>query len=434
MRWTSCIPDGLNVRPGRVGDLVRAFARFGALPTGGVSRLCASTADGEARDHLRALLQQAGAEIAVDAVGNQFGLFRLASSHDAPCVMIGSHLDSQPRGGRIDGTLGVMAALEIGQLLLAAKQQGHGFERNFCLVNWTNEEGARFRPSLLGSGAFAGHHSDDFALACRDDAGVTLQDALSLIGYRGADARPAMPAFYIELHAEQGPRLETAGRQIGLVTGNWGAAKLELVFEGVQAHTGPTPMAERRDALLAAARAIDALRRLADQTPQMVHTSVGRMIVAPNSSNVVAARVELTAEIRSPDDDILMEAESGFQQTLDTIAENTPVVLHRPSRSLRRARAMPETMVTFLEMCSTALGQQPMRLDTVSGHDALSLIGLCQTALVFVPSIGGIAHNEAEATHDDDMDAGTSLLLEASYRLCSGIEPGFATRQRHDGE
>jgi beta-ureidopropionase / N-carbamoyl-L-amino-acid hydrolase len=433
MTWTSCIPEGFTVRPGRVGSLVREFGAFGALPMGGVSRLCASIDDGKARDRLSVLLREAGADVSVDAVGNQFGLFRLTDDQEAPWVMIGSHLDSQPRGGRVDGTLGVMAALEVGQLLLAAKQQGHEFSRNFCLVNWTNEEGARFRPSLLGSGAFAGHHSDGFALASRDDDGVTLAEALSSIGYRGTDARPPMPAFYMELHAEQGPRLETAGRQIGLVTGNWGAAKLDFVFEGEQAHTGPTPMAARRDALLAAARAIDAFRRLADRMPEMVHTSVGRIIVSPNSSNVVPDRVELTAEIRSRDDGILMEAEATIQRILDEIADVAGVVLHRPSRSLRLARSMPATMVDFLESCSAALGQRPMRLDTVSGHDALSLIGLCQTALVFVPSIGGIAHNEFEATDDVDMDAGTSLLLEAAFRLCFGQSPVISTQQNQGG-
>lgn len=418
MRWISCIPKGFSVRPSRVGDLVREFAQFGSLPAGGVSRLCASPTDGEARDRLTKFLQDAGAEVTVDAVGNQFGLFRLTDDDTLAPVMIGSHLDSQPRAGKIDGTLGVMAAVEVGQLLHAAKQQGHGFQRNFYVVNWTNEEGARFRPSLLGSGVFAGHLTEAFALACRDDDGVTLEDALSAIGYRGTDPRPPIPGFYMELHAEQGSRLEGAGLQIGLVTRNWGAAKLDLVFEGEQAHTGPTPMSKRRDALLAASRVIDGLRQLADANPDRLHTSVGRIVVSPNSSNVVPDRVELTAEIRSPDDTFLIEIEKLAQAQFDAVAQATGVTLHRQSRSLRLARTMPETMVDFLEGCSTALGQRPMRLDTVAGHDALSLIGICPTALVFVPSIGGIAHNEAEATDDADMDAGTSLLLEAAFRLC----------------
>ncbi|HBF28917.1 M20 family metallo-hydrolase [Rhizobium sp.] len=430
MRWTSCIPEGVSVQSGRVGELVREFACFGSLASGGVARLCASAADGEARDRLGVLLNAAGADVTVDAVGNQFGLFRLAEHDDAPLVMMGSHLDSQPRGGRIDGTLGVMAALEVGQLLIAAKQQGHVFQRNFCLVNWTNEEGARFRPSLLGSGVFAGHYSENFALACRDDDGVTLKEALVAIGYHGSDPCPSMPEFYIELHAEQGPRLETAGCKLGLVTGNWGAAKLDLIFEGEQAHTGPTPMTERRDALLAASRIIDALRQLADSVPDLLHTSVGRIVVSPNSSNVVADRAEFTAEIRSPDDHILKEAEARFQQHLDDVARSTRTVLRRGSQSLRPARSMPMTMVQFLEGCGRALGANPMRLDTVSGHDALSLLGLCQTALVFLPSIGGIAHNEAEATDDADMDIGTSLLLEAAFRLCGGETPSEAPQTK----
>lgn len=420
MRSKSCIPEGTHVRPGRVGDLVREFSVFGALPGGGVSRLCASAADGAARNRVSELLRQAGADIRIDAVGNQFGLFRLGGPAGAPPVMMGSHLDSQPRAGRIDGTLGVMAALEVADRLCEARQNGHSFERDFCVVNWTNEEGARFRPSLLGSGVFAGHHDRGMALAATDDEGFSLAQALASIGYRGKDTAPPIPAFYLELHAEQSARLEAAGRQIGLVTSNWGAAKLDIVFHGEQTHTGPTPMAKRRDALLAASLAIASLRALADATPERLHASVGRILVSPNSSNVVPDRVELTAEIRSPDDSFLVEMEAAAQKALQNAAASASVTLEISSRSLRLARSLPVDFVDFLDDCSQALGIPAMRLDTVAGHDALSLIGLCPTALVFVPSVDGISHNEAEATKDEDMDAGTSIMLEASFRLCGG--------------
>jgi len=432
MRSKCYTPEGIAVTPGRIAGLVTEFACFGALPGGGVSRLCASAADGDARNRLTELLRQAGAEIRIDAVGNQFGLFRLKADSTEPSGMMGSHLDSQPRGGRVDGTMGVMAALEVAERLMEAKRKGHRFQRDFCVVNWTNEEGARFRPSLMGSGVFAGHYKEETILAVRDDNGITLADALSDIGYKGIDAAPPMPAFYLELHAEQGARLERSERQIGLVTGNWGAAKFDVAFHGEQAHTGPTPMAERRDALLAASRTVVALRELADTKPHTLHTSVGRLLVSPNSSNVVPDRVDLSAEVRSPDDDILVQAEKALQKVIEEAAAISHTTVSFASRSLRLARPLPGDFVDLLEECSRAIGIPAMRLDTISGHDALSLIGLCPTALVFVPSVGGIAHNEAEFTRPDDMDAGATLMLEAAFRLCS--EADFSLHSEKRGE
>jgi N-carbamoyl-L-amino-acid hydrolase len=399
---------------------VQEFSAFGRLPRGGVSRLCASIDDGAARDRLGELLTEYGAELRVDAVGNQFGLFRLHDQGDweKPAVMMGSHLDSQPRGGRIDGTLGVLAALETGRNLIAARRSGHEFSRDFCVVNWTNEEGARFRPSLLGSGVFAGVHPHDYALNSCDDAGIRLADALEAIGYRGSDTSPPPPACYIELHAEQGPILEKSGFRLGVVTGNWGAAKLDFVFEGEQAHTGPTPMADRRDALLASARAISSVRALADRFPGRAHTSVGRILVSPNSSNVVVDRVELTAEFRSGEDALVVEMERVAHDVVRLDAESARVSVTCSSRSLREAREMPKDVVAFLATCAEALAEPMLRLRTVSGHDAVSLIGHCPTGLVFVPSVGGIAHNEAEETGSSEMDTGARLLAEAAFRLC----------------
>jgi N-carbamoyl-L-amino-acid hydrolase len=336
--------------------------------------------------------------------------------------MMGSHLDSQPRGGRIDGTLGVMAAVEIAELLMEARRGGQGFERDFCVVNWTNEEGARFRPSLMGSGVFAGHGTQAQALAACDDQGVSLADALSGIGYRGTDTPPPIPAIYLELHAEQAARLERHGVQIGLVTRNWGAVRLDLVFEGEQAHTGPTPMSDRRDALLAAARAVVALRALADSGPEGLHSSVGRLLVSPNSSNVVPDRVVLTAEVRAADDGVLGAAEEAMLRLIRDAAASANVEVGFASRSSRLGRSLPAGPVDFLEDCARAIGLAVMRLDTVAGHDALSFIGCCPTALVFVPSMNGLAHNEAERTRPEDMDAGTALMLEAAFRLCRGDE------------
>ncbi len=418
MTSRSSLPEGSPGEAGGLHVLLDRFARLGATPGGGITRLCASPADGDARDLFAALLGEAGAVVTTDGVGNQFGRFPLTGAEGAPLVMAGSHLDSQVRAGRLDGALGVAAALDVGRTLMGRKRSGALFDADFCAVNWTNEEGARFRPSLLGSGAYAGHHDAAFALSRRDDDGVSLGDALEAIGHRGRDAAPAVPACYLELHVEQGSVLEEDGATIGLVARNWGALKIEAMFEGEQAHTGPTRMSRRRDALLAAAHAITAARALADRWPGRLHTSVGRLLVEPNSPNVVPAHVALSLEVRSADDAVLAEAGRLADALLATAAAEAGVSLTVAARSERPIRPLPHAVGDLVALCAETSGHRMLRMDTVAGHDALSLLGRCPVGLIFVPSIGGIAHNEHEATHAADLDAGLDVLLAAADRLC----------------
>lgn len=423
MTSTSSPPDpGLHA-------LFDRFSECGATAGGGVHRLCGSAADGQARDVFAAAVRDLGGELRTDAVGNQFGLLALAGRSGAPLVMLGSHLDSQPRAGRFDGTLGVAAALRAGAALVRAKAAGAAYDTDLCVVNWTNEEGARFRPSLLGSGTYAGRHRPDEALAIRDDDGVTLGQALAAIGHRGTDPAPPLPACYLELHVEQGTVLEAADAAIGIVARNWGATKIEAAFTGAQAHTGPCPMPLRRDALLAAAYAIADVRAIADRWPGRVHTSVGRIRVDPNSANVVPARVELSVEIRSVDDSILAEAGALADAALRAAAERGRTDLTILARIDRPIRLLPEDVCDLVAQAAEETGHRPIRMDTVAGHDALSLLGACPTGLVFVPSRDGIAHNEAETTSAADMQSGLAVLLRAADRLCrAGGVPARATR------
>lgn len=402
----------------RFHSLFDAFAACGATQAGGVHRLSASPADGQARAVFAAAVQHAGGALSIDAVGNQYGVFSLASRDDAPLMMFGSHLDSQPSAGRFDGALGVAAALAVGEALMAAKQAGADFSADFCAVNWTNEEGARFRPSLLGSGFFAGQHDAAYALARTDDSGVSLGEALDSIGQRGSDVPPKMPACYLELHVEQGLTLEQTGARIGIVCRNWGASKFEIRFDGEQAHTGPTPMPRRRDALLAAAYLIAETRAIADRWPGTVHSSVGRLVVLPNSSNVVPSEVSLSVEIRAADDGILRQASELGADAVRGAAERTGVAVGVFERSVRPSRTMPQNVRDLVVACADALHLSQIEVDTVSGHDAISLLGICPTGLVFVPSVDGIAHNEREYTAPEDLEAGFQLLLEAATRLC----------------
>lgn len=403
----------------RLHDLLADLARFGATPGGGVTRLCASAEDGEARAYFARALLDAGAEPRTDAVGNQFGLFRLTERSDAPLVMMGSHLDSQFRGGRFDGVLGVAAGLCVGRALLAARRTGAVFDADFCVVNWTNEEGARFRPSLLGSSTFVGTLDTEFALGRHDDKGISLGEALEAVGFRGNDAPPPVPSCYLELHIEQGGRLEEAQAQIGIVTRNWGAVKLDVAFVGEQAHTGPTAMGRRRDALLAAAQAIVEIRAIADSRPGIVHTSVGRIAVEPNSSNVVASEVEISIEVRAGDDATLEEASARLDAIIAGAAERARVGTTIRSRSVRSGRMLTASVCDLVERSAADVGRESLRMATISGHDALSLLGVCPSGIVFVPSIGGISHNEAEDTSAEDIEAGFDVCLRAAERLCS---------------
>ncbi|WP_020188160.1 Zn-dependent hydrolase [Methylopila sp. 73B] len=407
--------------------LFDAVAACGATVGGGVERQSASAADGAARRVFAAALEAAGATVRTDAVGNQYGVFALADRIDAPLVMLGSHLDSQPRGGRFDGALGVVAAAAVGAALMRAKRAGARFDADYCAVNWTNEEGARFRPSLLGSGFFTGKHDADFALSRADDAGVTLGEALAAIGQRGADAPPPLPACYLELHIEQGLHLESAAADIGVVRRNWGAIKVDVRFQGEQAHTGPCPMPLRRDALLAAAYLIAEARAIADRWPGVVHTSVGRIVVAPNSANVVPSEVALSLEIRSADDAVLAEAGALGARAIAEAAERANVTV-TADRAERPIRQLPTEVCDLVAACAGALGLSCRDVDTVAGHDAISLLGLCPTGLIFVPSVGGVAHNEGEFTARADIENGLRLCLEAAWRLCqAGGSPERAT-------
>lgn len=409
--------------------LLTAFGKFGSLDSGGISRLAASDADRDARQAFAKQLQDAGAETGVDAVGNLHGRFALAGP-DAPWVICGSHLDSQQGAGELDGTYGVLAGLCAAQALMRARADGVVFTANLCVVDWCNEEGARFQPSMLGSAVYAGKVTSEFALSCTDADGLSLGDELERIGFRGTAAIPAAPRAYVELHIEQGPLLENAGVRLGVVRRNWGAVKQRLVFLGVQSHTGPTPMGERRDALLAAARVISALRQLADdlgtKTSQL-HTSVGRIKVDPNSPNTVAARVEIWVELRSADAGILERARLALQVIAEEAAQQGHVRFECASEEIRPAGETSAKVERWIEASAGRLGSGLLPLDTVSGHDALNLLDVCDVGLMFVPSIGGITHHPDERTSNADLALGLRALTDVLWSACT--EP-FASEKR----
>lgn len=393
------------------------LARFGATERGGLDRQTASEADRLARDRLCSIMRERGLEVRVDGIGNIFGLAEWTPG--AGFVLVGSHLDSQPHGGRFDGAYGVVAALEAVSSIHAAVNEGvlPVPPINMAVVNWTNEEGARFRPSLTGSSVVAGALGLEDALALTDDAGISMEQALTAIGYRGNDESPPAAAA-VEIHVEQGRVLEETGTDVAVATGNWGATKYELVFSGRQAHTGPTPMAERRDALLAASRLIVRAREWADaRDDRTLRTSVGRAVIEPNSANVVPAKVTLSLEIRSPDEGVLAAMEGPVRTTLDEIARDTGCDVSMRSVSRRKPLHFWEEGIGRAEAAAADAGYSCARLDTVAGHDVVAMMDHVPGVLLFVPSHQGIGHHEEEFTADRDMVRGCEVLSRLIWDL-----------------
>lgn len=398
-------------------DLLAAFAAYGDSGDGGVRRLTGTVEDKAARDRLALEFTARGLVPTVDRIGNQFGIARLASGTD-DAVVVGSHLDSQPTGGRFDGVYGVLAGLLAAEAVMArAAAAPERARRNLVVANWTNEEGARFQPSLTGSSVFTGALPLEQALSLADGAGDNLGAALQTIGYAG-NADPAFtPTRYVELHIEQGDRLETAGVEIGVVDGAFAARKLSLVFIGAPSHTGPTAMARRRDALRAAARAIDVLHDLLERDAPDALGSAARITVFPNSPNVVPCRVQVWFEIRHAEQsrvlalgDLLLRR---VADAVDALGVTVDVAVDE-RRAPIRLDAAGAALATAV---ARELGHSVVPVMTVAGHDAVALARRMPSTLVFVPSVGGLSHSPLEFTHPAALDTGLAVLTEILWRM-----------------
>lgn len=411
-------PSPVLIDPERLRAMMEAVSVFGGGEGGSMTRLTLSHEDGQARDWLSGWFAEHGFELSVDAIGNQFGRLDLAGPN-APVIMVGSHIDSQPNGGRFDGALGVISACEaVLAVCDTLRDNGARSACNFIVANWTNEEGARFQPSLLGSSVFTGAAELDWALARSDGDGITVGEALEAIGYAGRD-RVAVPDAFIELHIEGGPFLERQNKRFGAFTRFWGAIKYRLAFLGRQAHTGPTPMAERKDAVLAAAYVIAELRDLADRHGLDLHTSVGRLEVFPNSPNTVPGEAVLFIELRSGAPEILAEAEAALQRMIAAAAARAQVEFDVRSIDRRAAGHMNRGLVGLAERVAAARDEGILHLDTIGGHDAVSLSAVCPSVVLAVPSVDGVIHHPTELTRPQDQAFGTQLLADMLHALAA---------------
>ncbi|MDQ8702535.1 M20 family metallo-hydrolase [Streptomyces sp. LHD-70] len=396
----------------------RSLSAIGETPGGGVDRQAATVADAQSRAWFTSLLNQYGFTVEVDAIGNIFGL--LEWNPGAPYVLVGSHLDSQPLAGKFDGAYGVAAALHAGRRLAEGHDPGHRPKYNLAIVDWFNEEGSRFAPSMMGSSVFTGKMTAVDALSTRDAAGVTVADALGAIGHSGSGTGP-VPAACAEIHIEQGRSLEDSGTTIGLVHSCWAAEKFTVTVHGEQAHTGSTVIADRRDALLGASRLVVLLRQLADHYPAgALHTSVGQLTVLPNSPVVVPRRVDLTMDLRSADEDILAEAKQLLDDGIKLIEDEADVRVEVRGAHAWGVRPYPAAGVDLARECADSLGLTSRPVYTLAGHDSINMNDVVPTVMLFVPSQDGISHNEGEFTEDGDLCSGVDVLTEVVRRLCEG--------------
>ncbi len=361
-------PPNLKVDAERLWGMIEATAAFGAIPGGGLDRQALTAPDREVRDWFRATCEALGCSVAVDEMGNMFAR-RPGRRDDLPPIAVGSHLDTQPTGGRFDGVLGVLAGVEILQVLAEAD---YVTEAPLEIVNWTNEEGARFAPAMLASGVFAGVYTPDYARGRRDAAGVSFGEALEAIGYSGperAGARKLGALF--ELHIEQGPVLEAEDKSIGVVTGGQGARWYDCTFRGGTGHTGATPMRLRRNALVGAAKLVVAVDGIAaDAGPDAVG-SVGRLEVSPNSRNVIPGEVRFSVDLRHPDDGVLDAMASRFETLFAETADEL-----RLDHEMERVLTFPAVrfdpkMIACVEAGAERAGARWRHIVSGAAHDAV---------------------------------------------------------------
>lgn len=405
--------SNLKIDLARLSGRLQALGRIGALPGGGVCRLALSAEDKGGRDQLVAWMRDLGLTVRIDPLGTIVGV-RPGLVDCAP-VMTGSHIDTVRTGGLYDGALGVLAGLEV---VATLNDAGIKTERPLAVAAFTNEEGARFAPDMMGSLVYVGGMPVEEALATEGIDGATVGGALQAIGYAGTD--PAIrPAAFIELHIEQGPVLDREGLRVGAVTGVQGISWTEYTLTGISNHAGTTPMAMRRDAGYAAAAVAVAVRRVVTEMgPPQVGT-VGALTLSPNLVNVVANQAVLTVDLRNTDEALLQKAETRVRQAVAEIASAEGVSM--ASRRLARFEPVPfdPDLVARVERLARSAGLSARRMPSGAGHDAQMMARVCPAAMIFVPSKDGISHNIEEYTAPEDVEAGANLLLHLLVDLAS---------------
>jgi N-carbamoyl-L-amino-acid hydrolase len=401
--------QNLQIDGQRLWDSLMETARFGATQKGGICRLTLTDLDRQVRDWFAEKCKALGCSVTVDEVGNMFAL-RPGRRADLKPIAIGSHLDTQPTGGKFDGVLGVLGGLEV---LRTLHDLGYETSAPLMLVNWTNEEGSRFAPAMLGSGVFAGVFDRAYADSREDRKGERFGAALEAIGYRGEAKAGTVPiGAMFELHIEQGPILEAESKVIGIVQGVQGMRWYDVTLTGQEAHTGSTPMHLRRNALVGAAALVEAVDRIAKSHPPAVGT-VGLMEVKPNSRNVIPGEVFLAIDFRHPDSAVLEAMEIEVGQAIGKIGVDMKLAIDWKRIWDSPPVAFDPDCIACVREGAEKAGLPAREIISGPGHDAAYISQIAPTTMIFVPCANGISHNEAESTTLDECAAGAQVLLNA---------------------
>jgi N-carbamoyl-L-amino-acid hydrolase len=400
----------LRIDGKRLWSSLMEMAKIGATPKGGVNRLTLTDLDRQSRDLFVRWCKDAGCTVSVDRIGSMFAR-RSGVDDTLPPVMVGSHLDTQPTGGKFDGALGVMAALEVVRTLndLDVRTK-HPIE----VAMWTNEEGSRFAPAMVASGVFAGVFTLEEGLGGKDVDGKVFGEELDRIGYAGPAPVGGRPVHaFFELHIEQGPILEEEGIDIGVVTAANGQKWYEITLTGVESHAGPTPMNRRKDALLGAARIVELVNAIGREHDPAACATVGMIQAHPNSRNVIPGRVFLTVDFRHPDAEKLGSMDRKLKDGLDRIAANCGLTYEMKMVADFAPQPFDATCVDAVRRAAQRLGLSTRDITSGAGHDAVYMARVCPTAMVFTPCVGGISHNEAEDMKPEWATAGANVLIQA---------------------
>jgi N-carbamoyl-L-amino-acid hydrolase len=400
----------LRIDGRRLWDSLMEMAKIGATQKGGNCRLALTDLDKEARDLFVTWCKDAGCTIKIDKMGNVFARRDGRNNNLAP-VMTGSHLDTQPTGGRFDGVYGVLSGLEVIRTL---NDLGYETEHPIEVVVWTNEEGSRFAPAMVSSGVFAGIYDLEYGLSRVDRNGKTMGEELDRIGYSGEEEVGGRDVHaFFEVHIEQGPILEAEDKPIGIVTGGQGQRWYELNIIGVESHAGPTPMDRRKDALLGASRVVELVNKIGRDNTPLACATVGMIESYPNSRNVIPGKVFLTVDMRHPEDKILTKMDQALRDGAEEIMSNIGLECELEQIFYYAPVPFDDGCIKAVRDAAGDCGYPAREIVSGAGHDACYMAGVAPTSMIFIPCIDGISHNEVEDVKPEWVTAGGDVLLRA---------------------
>jgi N-carbamoyl-L-amino-acid hydrolase len=402
--------SNVRINGARLWDSLMEMAKIGATPKGGCKRLTLTDLDKDARQLFRRWAEDAGCTVKVDEMGNMFAR-RPGEDETLAPVMVGSHLDTQPTGGKFDGVLGVLGALEVVRSLNDLKIKTR---RPIEVANWTNEEGSRYAPAMISSGVFAGVFTKDFAYSRLDGDGKALGDELQRIGFKGDEPVGARPVHaFFELHIEQGPILEDESIDVGVVTHGQGQRWYEIRLTGFESHAGSTPMPRRKDALLGAARIVELVNRIGLSKAPLGVSTVGMLNPYPNSRNVIPGEVFMTCEFRHPNDETLADMDKQLREGVEAIRKTIGLAYDLKQVFYYAPVAFDPGCISAVRRAAERFGYSHRDIVSGAGHDACYLARVAPTSMVFTPCVDGVSHNESEDIKQEWSTAGANVLMHA---------------------